>query len=93
MQILRKLYFSDIQNGRRVKNTCNLSYINSNYYIHFITISDSKMLNGSVKKLGSSQQLDKAPQIPSPESYMHKEKTFLRSPAVPSGAVFCIIST
>ena len=36
------------------------------------------MLNGLVKKLGSNQQqVYKGPQLPCPDSYMHKNKTFL----------------
>ena len=43
------------------------------------------MLNGLVKMLGGSQQqVEKGPQLHSPEYYMHKEKMFLNSLAVPS---------
>ena len=65
-------------------------------FIHFKTISDSKMLNGLVKMLGGSQQqIEKGPQLHTPEYYiMHKEKMFLNTNAIPSiNAVFCIIST
>lgn len=38
-------------------------------------MSDLKMLNGPVKKLGSGQQeVDKGPRLSSSESYMHKDK-------------------
>ena len=64
-------------------------------FIHFKTISDSKMLNGLVKMLGGSQQqVEKGPQLHTPEYYMHKEKMFLNTNAIPSiNAVFCIISS
>ena len=72
-----------------------LLILSSLLFIHFKTISDSKMLNGLVKSVGGSQQqVEKGPQLHSPEYYMHKEKMFLNTNAIPSiNAVFCIIST